>query len=240
MIKSFQTLAIAALMGASAMVPAMADKERIQQVLSQMAPGAPAADIQETVIPGMYQVVLGVTVFYMTADGKHLFNGNLINLEQGVNLTEQRLEKARLDALKAIDPATMIIFKAKGETKRQVTVFTDIDCPFCKRFHNQVEKLNEAGIEVRYLAFPRSGPGTPSFAKMESVWCSANPVKAMDDAKNGLDPETKQCENPVMSHFQAAQFFNVSGTPTMIIDDGQMVPGFVPAEDLIPALLQGN
>ncbi|SFR54174.1 DsbC family protein [Thiomicrospira sp. ALE5] len=238
MIKSIQSLALAALMGASAMMPAMADTQRIQQVLSQMAPGAPAADIQPSVIPGLYEVTLGVTVFYMTADGEHLFNGNLINLEQGANLTEKRLQQARLEALNDIDPASMIVFKAKGDTKRQITVFTDIDCPFCKRFHNQVGQLNEAGIEVRYLAFPRSGPSTPSFTKMESVWCSANPVKAMDDAKNGMDPETKRCDNPVMSHFQAAQFFNVSGTPTMIIDDGQMVPGFVPAEDLIPALLE--
>jgi len=240
MFKSFQALVLATLVSTSAMQSVMADQQRIQQVLSQMAPGAPAAEIEESIVPGLYQVVIGVNVFYMTGDATHLFQGNLINLEQGQNLTEQRSDQARIARLSTLDSESMIVFKAKGETLRQVTVFTDIDCPFCKRFHNQVEQLNDAGIEVRYLAFPRSGPETPSFAKMESVWCNENPVKAMDDAKNGLEPEAKTCDNPVMSHFQEAQFFNVTGTPTMILDDGQMIPGFVPAEELIPTLLKDN
>ncbi|UQB41345.1 DsbC family protein [Thiomicrospira microaerophila] len=230
---------IPGLVAASLSVNALADDTvaKIQQKLNQVIPTAPSADITKSQVEGLYQVVLGPNVIYITADAKYLFNGNLIDLDSRENLTEIAKDQARVKVLAEIDPQSMVTFKAKGEEKRTITVFTDIDCPFCKRFHNEVKALNENGITVRYLAFPRSGPNTPSYHKMVSVWCDKDPVKAMDDAKNGMEANNQRCENPVQMHMMYAQQFGITGTPTMIVDDGSMIPGYVEAKELIPALL---
>lgn len=230
---------IPGLVAASLSVNAFADDTiaKIQQKLNQVIPTAPSADISKSQVEGLYQVVLGPNVIYITADAKYLFNGNLIDLDSRENLTEIAKDEARVKVLAEIDPQSMVTFKAQGEEKRTITVFTDIDCPFCKRFHNEVKALNENGITVRYLAFPRSGPNTPSYHKMVSIWCDKDPVKAMDDAKNGMEPNNQRCENPVQMHMMYAQQFGITGTPTMIVDDGSMIPGYVEAKELIPALL---
>ncbi|WFE68569.1 DsbC family protein [Thiomicrospira sp. R3] len=239
MYKQLVKTLVPGLVAASLSFNAFADETvaKIQQKLNQVIPSAPSAQITKSQVEGLYQVVLGPNVIYITADAKYLFNGNLIDLDTRDNLTEMAKDQARINALAEIDPATMISFKAKGEEKRTITVFTDIDCPFCKRFHSEVEELNKNGITVRYLAFPRSGPNTPSYNKMVSIWCDKDPVKAMDDAKKGLDPKTLRCENPVQMHMMHAQEFGITGTPTMIVDDGSMIPGYVEAKELIPALL---
>ncbi|WP_052501552.1 DsbC family protein [Thiomicrospira microaerophila] len=239
MYTQFLKTLVPGLVAASLSFNALADEAvaKIQQKLNQVIPSAPSAQITKSQVDGLYQVVLGPNVIYITADAQYLFNGNLIDLNTRDNLTEIAKDQARAQALAEIDAATMISFKAKGEEKRTITIFTDIDCPFCKRFHNEVEELNKNGITVRYLAFPRSGPNTPSYHKMVSVWCDKDPVKAMDDAKNGLDPKNQRCENPVQMHMMHAQQFGITGTPTMIVDDGSMIPGYVEAKELIPALL---
>jgi len=223
--------------GMSIQVVADDNIAKIQQKLNQVIQSAPTAEITKSQVEGLYQVVLGPNVIYITADAQYLFNGNLIDLNSRENLTELAKDQARVKALAEIDPQSMISFKAKGEEKRTITVFTDIDCPFCKKFHNEVNALNEKGITVRYLAFPRSGPNTPSYHKMVSIWCDKDPVKAMDDAKNGLEAKNTTCENPVQQHLMYAQQFGISGTPTMIVDDGSIIPGFVEARELIPVLL---
>jgi thiol:disulfide interchange protein DsbC len=239
MYKQLLKTLVPGLVAASLSFNALADEAvaKIQQKLNQVIPSAPSAQITKSQVDGLYQVVLGPNVIYITADAQYLFNGNLIDLNTRDNLTEIAKDQARAQALAEIDAASMISFKAKGEEKRSITVFTDIDCPFCKKFHNEVDELNKNGITVRYLAFPRSGPNTPSYHKMVSVWCDKDPVKAMDDAKNGLDPKNQRCENPVQMHMMHAQQFGITGTPTMIVDDGSMIPGYVEAKELIPALL---
>lgn len=237
-IKSIKTLLPGLVMTALSYNTMASDVEtNIQQKLQQIIPNAPQAQISESPIAGLYQVIVGPNVIYMTGDGQYLFNGNLVDLNTRQNLTEAAKNQARKQALAAIDPKTMIEFPAKGESKHTITVFTDVDCPYCKKFHQDVPQLNENGITVRYLAFPRSGVDTPSYNKMVSIWCSDNPAKAMDDSKlDGASPDSKKCDNPVQSHMIAAQNFGISGTPTLMFDDGQMVPGYVPAKELIQAL----
>ena len=209
----------------------------IQQKLKQIIPDAPPAQITESPVDGLYQVIVGPNVIYMTGDAQFLFNGNLVDLNTRQNLTEAAKNNARKQALAAIDPATMIEYPAKGESKHTITVFTDVDCPYCKKFHKDVPELNENGITVRYLAYPRSGVNTPSYTKMVSIWCAEDRAKALDASKTtGELPASKTCENPVKQHMAEAQNFGISGTPTLIFDDGQMVPGYVPAKELIQAL----
>ncbi|WP_029935600.1 DsbC family protein [Thiomicrospira pelophila] len=219
---------------------AIADEttDKIQKKLNEIIPSAPTAQISESPVVGLYQVIVGPNVIYMTADTKFLFNGNLIDLATRENLTESAKNQARKQTLEAIPTDSMIEFPAKGDTKATITVFTDIDCPYCKKFHKDVPELNKEGITVRYLAFPRSGVDTPSYEKMVSIWCADDPAKSLDDAKKGTNPQTKSCDNPVKDHMSQAQLFGINGTPTIIFEDGNMVPGYVPAEELIPALLK--
>jgi thiol:disulfide interchange protein DsbC len=214
------------------------DVEKIQAKLKEVIPNAPAAIIEKSPVAGVYQVSVGPNVIYMSADAKYLFNGSLVDLTTRENLTEMAKNTARMQALSKMDEASMVVFPAKGKAKHTLTVFTDIDCPYCKKFHNDVATLNENGISVRYLAFPRSGPETPSYHKMVSIWCAKDRVKAMDDAKKGKDVAQAKCENPIMEQMIQAQNFGISGTPTLILDNGQMIPGYVPAQELIQALGQ--
>lgn len=237
MIKKVMKQALPGLVVSALAFNAMASAEQaIQNKLNEIVPNAPAAKIEKSVLNGLYQVTLGSNVIYMTADAKYLFNGNVVDLATRENLTESAQNKARLHTLNAIPEKSMIVYPAKGKTKHTISVFTDIDCPYCKKFHKDIAELNENGITVRYLAFPRSGPQTPSYYKMESVWCDKDPVKALDAAMNGTDPATKTCVNPLMDHMAQAQNFAISGTPTLLFDNGQMVPGYVPAKELIQAL----
>ncbi|WP_373019436.1 DsbC family protein [Thiomicrorhabdus sp.] len=212
------------------------DKQVIQDQLKKIVPNAPEANIKQSVVPGLYEVSVGPMVIYMTADGKYAFNGSLINLETRENLTDQAKSAARKLAVEKIPTDSMIVYPAKGDQKHFVTVFTDIDCPYCHKLHKEVAALNEAGITVRYLAYPRSGFGSPSYYKAVSVWCSENPAKAMDEAMQGKPVANATCKNPIADHLQKAQYFGVNGTPNIILDDGSLIPGYVPAKELIQIL----
>lgn len=129
----------------------------------------------------------------------------------------------------------MIIFPAKN-AKHTITIFTDIDCGYCRKLHSEVSRYTDAGITVRYLFFPRSGPNTESYFKAVSVWCADDRNQALTDAKLNNKVINKTCENPIDKHMQLAQAFGVNGTPAIIADDGTMVPGFVPAKELVKHL----
>ncbi|MDG6777450.1 DsbC family protein [Thiomicrorhabdus sp. zzn3] len=212
------------------------DKQAIQAQLKKIIPDAPEAVIEQSVVPGLYQVMVGPMVVYMTADGKYAFNGSLINLETRENLTDMAKANARKAALAKVPVETMIEYKAKGTEKHTVTVFSDIDCPYCHKLHKEIPALNEAGVTVRYLSYPRAGMRSPSYFKAVSVWCSDDPAKAMDEAMSGKAVPKKQCDNPVAEHMQQAQFFGVNGTPNIILDNGHVIPGYVPAKELIQML----
>jgi thiol:disulfide interchange protein DsbC len=129
----------------------------------------------------------------------------------------------------------MVVF-APEKTKHTVTVFTDIDCPYCVRFHQQVPELNENGVKVRYLAFPRSGVDSAAYRKAVSVWCAEDRSRAMTDAKAGRNVPEKSCDNPVGEHFETGRALGITGTPTLVLDNGKVVPGYVPTNQLIAAL----
>jgi len=126
----------------------------------------------------------------------------------------------------------MIVF-GPDAPKRYITVFTDIDCSYCRKLHNEVAELNEAGIQVRYLAFPRAGIGSKSHKKYESVWCNDDQQTALTSAKSGASVPSANCTNPVAETYKLGQEVGVRGTPTIIFDDGTVAPGYVPAKDLI-------
>lgn len=214
-------------------------EDRIGQRLMEAIPKLKIEAVQMSEAQGLYEVHTTTgDVIYTTEDGQYLLTGDLLKVtSDGIaNITEQARTSARKEALDAFGEEGVISYPAKGEQKAEVAVFTDIDCPYCRKFHDDVPRLNELGITVNYYGFPRSGPGTASFRKYESVWCADDQREAMDAAKQGRQVESSSCENPVREQFQLGNRIGVTGTPAIVLEDGNMVRGYVPAERLAEGL----
>lgn len=213
---------------------------RLKGVLAQVMPGSPDS-ITATPMPGIYEVAYGSQVLYVSADGRYLVNGELFDVQKRTNLTEERRSKARLATLKGIDEKSMIVYPAKGKSKHTVTVFTDIDCGYCRKLHQGMAEMNELGITIRYLSFPRAGVGSESYKKAVDVWCSKDRNKAMDKAKanQAVEGAAASCNAPINKHMELANTFGVTGTPSMVLEDGRFLPGYLPPQQLL-AVLEGR
>lgn len=222
-------------------LPAVAGEveDRIAKRLSDAVPGLEVSSVRESEAKGLYEVQSnnGDTI-YTTVDGEYLLTGDLLKVTSNgiANVTEQARAGQRRQVMADFGDEGVIRFPAKGEEKAVVDVFTDIDCPYCRKLHAEVPQLNEYGITVNYYAFPRSGPGTPSFKKYVSVWCSENQQAAMDAAKGGQRVDAATCENPVLEQFRLGGRVGVTGTPAILLKDGNMVRGYVPADNLAKGL----
>lgn len=187
-------------------------------------------------VPGLYELVYDASVGYVTADGRYLIiNGQLVELESGRNLTAARRKQLVLGAIEGVGEKNMIVFAPK-KTLRTITVFTDVDCSYCARLHQEVPALNRAGVKVRYLLYPRAGLGSESAKRIESVWCAKDRQKAIGIAKAGGQVENKTCANPIKEHLHLGQMLGVNGTPALVLDDGRLIPGYAPAAALLNEL----
>ena len=193
--------------------------------------------ISESVLPGVYEVTVGAKIFYMSHDGRYLITGDLIDLEQRINLSSEKRHQAGVAALENLGEDSMIVFAPK-EVKHTITVFTDIDCGYCRKLHAEMAAYNKLGIKVRYMAYPRAGVGSPSYDKAVAVWCADDKAKAMTTAKNGGNVPQKTCDNPVAKQFELGQDLGVTGTPALLLENGQIYPGYAPADKLITVLEQ--
>lgn len=203
--------------------------------LAALAPGMEPDHVVETRMAGMYEVQFGSVIVYLSGDGRYMLRGDLIDLASRRNLTEEARESTRAETVGALGEASMIVFTPET-VKHTVTVFTDVDCGYCARLHRQMADYNELGIEIRYTAFPRAGIGSPTYDKMVSVWCAADQHTAMTDAKAGRPIETTRCDNPVSGHYEAGQAIGVTGTPAMVLESGELIPGYVPPQELAARL----
>ena len=203
----------------------------LDAALDELMPGTKPGSIEETALPGLYEVSYGSTIFYFNKDASLMFRGDIIDVNKRVNLTENKRGEARSQLLKSMDESKMIVYPAENE-KTKVTVFTDIDCPYCVKLHREMADYNAEGITIRYMAYPRSGIGTRSYQKAVNVWCADDPAKAMGDAKEGETLPTKNCDNPVAQQYQIGQALGVQGTPAMFLEDGTSMPGYMPAKRL--------
>ena len=207
----------------------------LDAALNQLMPGTKPSSIEATSLPGLYEVSYGSTIFYFNKDASLMFRGDIIDVTQRVNLTEKKRGEARGELLKSMDESQMIVYPAASE-KAKVTVFTDIDCPYCVKLHREMADYNAEGITIRYMAYPRSGIGSASYQKAVNVWCADDPAKAMSDAKEGKSIPKKTCDNPVAQQFQLGQALGVQGTPAMYLEDGTSLPGYLPAKNLSAAV----
>ena len=216
-----------------------ASTPELDAALDKLMPGAKPSSVEESVLPGLYEVSYGSTVFYFNKDASILFRGDIIDVNSRVNLTEKKRGEARGKLLASMDESLMIVYPAKNELSK-VTVFTDIDCPYCVKLHREMADYNAEGITIRYMAYPRSGIGTRSYQKAVNVWCADDPNKAMSAAKEGEAIADKTCENPVAQQFELGQALGIQGTPAMFLEDGTSLPGYVPAKRLANLIKQGN
>lgn len=216
--------------------------EVITRQLMKVDARIPVESVKAAQMPGMYEVVLGTgEVLYADPQGEYFMLGQLYKLsdDKGFeNLTEERLNAQRVALMAAVEAKDLISFKPAGETKATIAVFTDVDCPYCRKLHAEVPKLNEMGIQVDYLAFPRGGERSAAFTKMQSVWCSAPDKRGenLTKVKNGESIEEQVCDSPVMEQFALGQKVGVTGTPALVFEDGSLVPGYMPAARLAQML----
>lgn len=208
--------------------------------LARKIPGAKPEDLRPSPIPGLYELTRGADIAYVSADGKYAIAGDLFDLKSSENITENRRRAARLKLIGSVPEAQMIIFAPK-ETKHTVTVFTDVDCTYCRKLHSEIAEYNRLGIRVRYLFYPRSGPNTESWTKAQEVWCSPDRQDALTRAKRGEKLKTKACANtPVERHYELGQEVDLRGTPAIITSTGEMLPGYVPPAVLAEHLRTAN
>lgn len=228
-------IALTGLLALSQMALAATDPNQavIEKSLGNL--GAEVVDVTKSPIDGIYEVMTNRGLLYTSADGRYVFQGKVFDISDGVvDMSEKRMAKMRKDRLGAFEDS-MIVFPAKNE-KHQITVFTDVDCGYCRKLHASIDEYNDLGITVRYMAFPRGGKRSPVWNEMQSVWCSKDPLKAMTEAKGGAQLSELQCENKVAEHYQLGVEFGVTGTPALVLDDGNMIPGYQPPENLIKIL----
>ena len=203
----------------------------LAQRLEVLAPGMEPDHVIEAPLTGMYEVRFGTIIVYVSGDGRFMLRGDLIDLDARRNVTDAARRSVRAEAVGALGEANMIVF-APESVKHTVTVFTDVDCAYCARLHRQMADYNELGIKVRYTAFPRAGVGSQTYDKMVSVWCASDQHSAMTDAKAGLSVETARCDNPVREHYESGQAIGVTGTPAIVLESGELIPGYVPPQEL--------
>ncbi len=205
---------------------------RLTAQVGAALPGLKVSGVRKAPVQGLYEVSVGSDILYVTADGQFALKGDLFDLEGKRNLSEERRGQMRLSAFRSLKPEAMIEF-APRDIKHSLYVFTDVDCGYCRKFHQQVGALNDAGIAVRYLAFPRAGVGSETYKKMVSVWCAKDRQTALTSAKNGEAVRQASCANPVEEQYELGQQLGVQGTPTIITDDGRELGGYVPAAELV-------
>jgi thiol:disulfide interchange protein DsbC len=218
----------------SGLAMAETPEDRVRAGLATLNDRVAIMDVRE-IGSGLFQVVLASGErLYTVEDGRFLLTGDLYEVSENeiVNLTEMQRNGERLAAIEALNPDDIISFAPAGETKKVVYAFTDIDCGYCRKLHDEVQDYTDLGIEIRYLAFPRAGVGSASFQKYVSAFCAADNKQSLTDAKAGREIPTLNCENPVAAQYELGRMLGVSGTPSLILDSGQMVPGYVPAADL--------
>ena len=216
--------------------PAHADDAKDPRValLKRLPAGSKLEDLQPSPIPGVYQLTQGADISYLTEDGKYFIDGNVYDMESRANLTEALRTHARVALIGAVPESQMLIFSPE-KPRYTITVFTDVDCGYCRKLHSEIAEINRLGVRVRYVFFPRTGPGTESWHKAEAVWCAANRNEALTRAKAGgaLDL-TKTCgATPVAREYALGESIGVRGTPAIFTENGNMISGYLPPQELV-------
>jgi thiol:disulfide interchange protein DsbC len=236
----FPALAAALLIAVCGAGHAFADADPRVELLKVLPAGSKLEDLRSSPVPGIYEFVQGADVSYITADGKFFIDGNVYDMKSRANLTEELRAHARVALVGAVPESEMVIFSPPNP-KYTITVFTDVDCQYCRKLHSDMAELNRLGIRVRYMFYPRTGPNTESWHKAEVVWCSPNRNDALTRAKTGaaLDlTKAASCTTPVKREYELGEAVGVRGTPAIMTDNGEFIAGYMPPRELLDQIKQ--
>ena len=221
-------------------------EDTIRKQLKLSFPDLEFDAIEKSPYAGLYQMSAGSDVFYVSPDGRFLvYGGTMLGLsnqagQPPINHTQlftdvldQKRAPERAKLLNTPDMVKSSLTYAATKQLHEIFVFTDIDCGYCQKLHREMKALNDLGITVHYLAFPRGGLNSPSAEKLVSVWCSENPQKALTAAKSGQVLQSRSCVNPIEKHYALVHKFGLGGTPAIILKDGTLLPGYLPPERIL-------
>ena len=203
----------------------------VEDKIRSLVPNAKTIAVSETPMEGILQVQINSDIVYVSKDGQYLLQGQIMEIDTRVNITDQAKSGIRQGLLADLNRDEQISFQPE-QSKYDLLVFTDIDCGYCRKLHNQIKEYNEEGIAIHYMAFPRAGVGSESYDKFVSVWCAEDQQTAMTQAKNGDDPEPQKCPNPIADQYELGREVGVTGTPALLTNDGTLIPGYMPPAQL--------
>lgn len=222
------------------------DYPELHASVERINPQLKVLSIDTTPMFGVYKVMINTgDTLYMSADGEHFFAGTMYQNRVGeklVNLTELDQQAVRAEMMQTKAAQQAWVFPAEGETKSSITVFTDVDCFYCQKLHAEMEEINSLGIEVRYLGFPRAGIGSASHQVLADAWCAEDQNAFLTEAKQRSHdklpslPSPRVCENPIAEHYNLSQQMGLNGTPAIVLDSGELWPGYLPAKELAKRL----
>ena len=219
--------------------------EQFRAIMAEKVPSMPLDYVAVSPLPGFFEVLTDGQLIYISKDGNFILSGRLFGIEDGIvdlsSMAKERIDMMRAPLRRAkiaeVEPGEMILFKANNE-KYRITVFTDVDCGWCRNLHREMPNYNDLGITVQYMAYPRAGIGSSSHIKLKSVWCAENPIEAMNNAKLNQEFGSDSCEDPIESHLKLVKEFGIRGTPALILESGRLIQSFVKPEDLVKVLEQ--
>ena len=231
--------------------------EYIKNQISLILPeGSSIVSIEKSEFPGIYKLFYGdIQPIYVSEEGTYFIYGDMFKIksknimtggnEAGAtytyypvleNITDLDVAKRRLSLMKDIKKDSLISFESQDQVF-DITIFTDVDCGYCRKLHKQIKEYNDLGISVRYAAFPRSGLGTDTFTKMVGAWCSEDTKTVLTSLKDGKEPRLEFCESqPVAKHYSIGKKLGITGTPAIITSKGELLPGYYSPEDLLNKL----
>jgi len=208
------------------------DAEKLKEKLTSTMPDLQLDAVRPSAVPGIFEVQRGSLFGYVTADGRYLISGDLINLETGEEVTEGSRKQMRLDTLASLGDQYVAFNPPKGKPQNIVTVFVDVDCGYCRKLHDELPSYNALGIGFHYVFFPRAGLGSDSERQLDAAWCSPDRKTAVTRAIHGEKFKAAACDTPTKLHYETALKLGVRGTPLMILPTGETVNGYVPAQVL--------
>jgi thiol:disulfide interchange protein DsbC len=213
--------------------------EEVRAKMTALFESIEPENINSSPIDGWYTIQQGSIVAYVSANGRYLLQGDLIDLDSQVNLTEQSRNGARRGLIAAVADDETIMF-SPAEVKYKVTVFTDVDCTYCRKLHSHIDEYLDQGIQVRYMLYPRNGPASRSWSKSEQVWCANDRNQALTAAKQDRGFETSQCDDvaAISNHYRLGQDVGLNGTPAIVLEDGTMINGYMTPAQLGARLQQ--
>ena len=237
-------LGVALLLNACAMQPRSGEAQlaAVRDSIQAAFPDIRREDVRPSAAPGLFEIRRGSQYAYITADGRYLIRGDLVDLGSGEVLTERRRRDLRAETVRRLSDTAIEYAPPADQLRQTVHIFADVDCDYCRQLHQEIPALNAKGIAVRYLFYPRRGERSKGYVEAVRAYCATDRKKALDQMFAGqvLEDARSDCSHPVSEQLAAAQAIGVKGTPMTLLPDGSILYGYMSADGLQQAMGLGD